>query len=132
MTVVLESEATILDPHATTVAITRSFSLHVFDMLFAMNEAGEIKPQMVDTWTVSDDKLTWSFTLRDGLKWHDGTPVTAGDCTASLKRWGVRDALGKMLLADTVSLDPVDISSEHSLDSVSARLIHRVFCCNIF
>ncbi|MDP3162744.1 MAG: ABC transporter substrate-binding protein [Reyranella sp.] len=108
MTVVLESEATILDPHATTVAITRSFSLHVFDMLFAMNEAGEIKPQMVDTWQVSGDKLTWSFTLRDGLNWHDGTPVTAEDCVASLKRWGARDALGKMLLADTESLNAVD------------------------
>jgi peptide/nickel transport system substrate-binding protein len=108
LTVVLESEVTILDPHATTVNITRSFALHVFDTLFAMNEAGEIKPQMVDTWQSSADKLTWTFVLRDGLKWHDGTPVTAADCVASLKRWGGRDALGKMLLADTVSLDAVD------------------------
>ena len=44
LTVVLESEVTILDPHATTVNITRSFALHVFDTLFAMNEAGEIRP----------------------------------------------------------------------------------------
>ena len=49
LTVVLESEVTILDPHFTTAAITRTFGLHVFDMLFAMNEKGEIKPQMVDS-----------------------------------------------------------------------------------
>src|SRR5215813_4820524 len=87
MTVVLESEVTILDPHFITATITRTFGLHVFDMLFAMNEKGEIKPQMIDNWEVSGDKLNWSFRLRDGLKWHDGAPVTAEDCVASLRRW---------------------------------------------
>jgi peptide/nickel transport system substrate-binding protein len=105
LTVVLESEVTILDPHFTTAAITRTFGFHVFDMLFAMNEKGEIKPQMVESYDSSPDKLTWTFSLRDGLKWHDGTPVTAEDCVASLKRWSVRDPLGKMLLADTETLE---------------------------
>jgi peptide/nickel transport system substrate-binding protein len=108
MTVVLESEVTIFDPHYTTAAITRTFGLHVFDMLFAMNEKGEMKPQMVGSWENSSDKLTWSFVLRPGLKWHDGTPVTAADCVASLKRWGQRDALGKLLLAASASIDAVD------------------------
>ena len=108
MTVVLESEVTILDPHFITATITRTFGLHVFDMLFAMNEQGEIKPQMVDSWEVSADKLNWSFRLRGGLKWHDGTAVTAADCAASLKRWSVRDPLGKMLMADTASLEAAD------------------------
>ena len=105
MMVVLESEVTILDPHVITATITRTFGLHVFDMLFAMNEKGEIKPQMVEGYDSSPDKLTWTFTLRDGLKWHDGSPVTAEDCVASLKRWSVRDPLGKMLMADTDQLD---------------------------
>ena len=52
---------------------------------------------MVDNWTVSDDKLTYTFTLRDGLKWHDGAPVTSADCIASIERWGKRDALGQKL-----------------------------------
>ena len=108
LTVVLESEATILDPHFTTAAITRTFGLHVFDMLFAMNEKGEMKPQMVGSWEASSDKLGWTFVLREGLKWHDGTPVTAADCVASLRRWGARDALGKMLLTATASLDATD------------------------
>ena len=105
LTVVLESEVTILDPHVITATITRTFGLHVFDMLFAMNEKGEIKPQMVESYDSSADKLTWTFVLRDGLKWHDGNPVTAEDCVASLRRWAMRDPLGKMLTEDTASLD---------------------------
>lgn len=108
LTVVLESEVTILDPHYITATITRTFGLHVFDMLFAMNEKGEIKPQMVESWETSGDKLGWTFVLRDGLKFHDGAPVTAADCVASLKRWGVRDSLGKMLMAGTASLEATD------------------------
>src|SRR3981081_549806 len=108
MTVVLESEVTILDPHVITATITRTFGLHVFDTLFAMNERGEIKPQMVESYDSSPDKLTWTFVLRDGLKWHDGNPVTAEDCVASLRRWAMRDPLGKMLMADTASLEATD------------------------
>jgi peptide/nickel transport system substrate-binding protein len=108
LTVVLESEVTILDPHYITATITRTFGLHVFDMLFAMNEKGEIKPQMVASYDSSPDKLTWSFALRDGLKWHDGNPVVAEDCVASLKRWAVRDPLGKMMMEDTAALEVVD------------------------
>lgn len=105
---VLESEVVILDPHKITATITRTFGTHVFDTLFAMNNAGEVKPQMVDSWESSADKLTWTFRLRDGLKWHDGAPVTAADCTASLTRWMPGDALGRMLRAATVSLEPTD------------------------
>ena len=108
LTVVWESEVTILDPHFTTATISRTFGLHVFDMLFAMNGKGEIKPQMVDSWQTSEDKLAWTFTLRDGLKFHDGAPVTAADVVASLKRWAARDPLGKMLMEDTASLDAKD------------------------
>ena len=108
LTVVLESEVTILDPHFTTATISRTFGLHVFDTLFAMNERGEIKPQMVGSWQISADRLGWTFALRDGLKWHDGAAVTAADCVASIKRWGARDALGKMLLASTRSVEAVD------------------------
>jgi peptide/nickel transport system substrate-binding protein len=97
LTVVLESEAVILDPHATTAAITRTFGYHVFDTLFSMDSKGVIKPQMVREYSTSPDGLSWSFTLRDGLAFHDGTPVTAADCVASLQRWAPKDSLGRML-----------------------------------
>jgi len=53
---------------------------------------------MVDRWTVSDDKLSYRFTLRDGLKWHDGQPVRAADCVAFYRARGKRDTLGQKLM----------------------------------
>ncbi len=100
-TIVLESEVVILDPHMTTAAITRTFGYHIFDTLFSMDSKGRIHPQMVGDYHAAQDGLSWSFTLRDGLKWHDGTDVTASDCVASLQRWGKQDSLGRMLLAAT-------------------------------
>lgn len=98
VTAVLESEVVILDPHVTTAAITRSFAYHVFDTLFSMDSAGNIHPQMAAGHEASSDGLTWTIPLRDGLLWHDGAPVTAADCAASLARWAPRDGLGRMML----------------------------------
>jgi hypothetical protein len=76
LNVVLESEVIIFDPHFTTAAITRTFGYHIWDTLFSMDGKGQIRPQMVEAFETSPDKLTWTFTLSDGLKWHDGR---AGD-----------------------------------------------------
>jgi peptide/nickel transport system substrate-binding protein len=107
-TVVLESEVVIVDPHMTTAAITRTFGYHIFGTLFSMDSKGRIHPQMVGDYTTSADALSWSFALRDGLKWHDGSDVTASDCVASLQRWGKQDSLGRILLAATNTITAVD------------------------
>ena len=109
--VVLESEVVILDPHATTAAITRTFATHVFDTLFAMDGQGMIRPQMVEAWETSADGLSWTFRLRPGLLWHDMALVTAQDCVASLERWAPRDSLGRMLWAAKASLEATDARS---------------------
>ena len=90
-----------LDPIWTTAYITRNHGYMVYDTLFALDEHLKPQPQMVDTWKLSDDKLTYTFTLRDGLKFHDGTPVRSADCIASLARWMKRDGLGQVM-AETV------------------------------
>jgi peptide/nickel transport system substrate-binding protein len=100
-TVVLESEVVIVDPHMTTAAITRTFGYHIFDTLFSMDSKGLVHPQMVGEYSTAANGLSWTFTLRAGLKWHDGSDVTAADCVASLQRWGKQDSLGRMLLAAT-------------------------------
>ena len=87
----------VLDPIWTTAYITRTHGYLIYDTLFGLDEESEPQPQMVDTWTVSEDELEWTFTLRSGLKWHDGAPVTAADCVASLRRWGARDGVGQAL-----------------------------------
>jgi len=108
---VMHSDLKIIDPIWTTALISSHHGYLVYDTLFSLDEKLETKPQMVDTWTVSDDKLTWTFTLRDGLEWHDGAPVKAEDCVASIRRWGARDAAGQTLLSFVSGLDAVDDKS---------------------
>jgi peptide/nickel transport system substrate-binding protein len=95
--VVMHSDLKIADPIWTTGYITRNHGYMIYDTLFATDAKGEIRPQMVDTWAVSPDQLAWTFTLRDGLLFHDDKPVTAEDVVASLKRWSARDATGQKL-----------------------------------
>ena len=73
---VMHSDVKILDPIWTTAYIQRNFGYMVWDTLFAMDEKFQVKPQMIDKYDVSADKLTWTFTLRDGLQWSNGTAVT--------------------------------------------------------
>jgi len=94
---IAQSDLRVLDPIWTTAYITRNHGYMVFDTLFAVDSKFKPHPQMVDTFQVSPDKLLYSFTLREGLKFHDGQPVRGADCTASLKRWMARDALGQTL-----------------------------------
>src|SRR6202047_4164705 len=96
---VMHSDLKIVDPVWTTAYISRNHGYMIYDTLFAMDGQGEIKPQMVDKYDVSADKLLYTFTLRDGLSWHDGKPVTAEDCIASIKRWAARDTLGQKVMS---------------------------------
>ena len=107
--VVNHSDLKILDPIWTTAYIVRNHGYMIYDTLFALDGNLQVKPQMVDKWTTSDDKLVWTFTLRDGLEWHDGTPVTSEDVVPSLKRWAARDTLGQLLwtrVAEIKAADP--------------------------
>jgi peptide/nickel transport system substrate-binding protein len=92
-----EADLRSLDPIWTTAYITRNHGYMVYDTLFALDEHFKPQPQMVETWKVSEDKLTYTFTLRDKLKFHDGAPVRSADCIASLQRWMKRDALGQAM-----------------------------------
>ena len=107
ITAVMHSDLRIIDPGFTTAYITRDHGYMVYDTLLATDANLRVQPQMAD-WKVSDDKLTYTFTLRDGLKWHDGAPVTAEDCVASLKRWSKNDSMGQKLLEFTASLEAID------------------------
>ncbi len=105
---VMHSDVKILDPIWTTAYIQRNFGYMVWDTLFAMDEKFEVKPEMVDKWDVSADKLTWTFTLRDGLVWSNGTPVTSDDCVASIKRWAARDSMGQKMMGSVAGFEVVN------------------------
>ena len=106
--VVKHADLKIVDPIWTTAYITRDHGYMIYDTLFATDANGQIKPQMIDKYDLSADKLTWTMTLRDGLLWHDGTPVTAEDCVASIKRWGAKDAMGQKMMSFVKDMAVVD------------------------
>lgn len=98
----------IIDPVVTGTHETRNHGYLIYDTLFSRDSKGVIKPQMVDSYTTSPDGLTWKFTLRDGLMFHDNQPVTSDDVIASIKRWGVRDNSGQQLMSRAASLTADD------------------------
>ena len=90
-----QASLTVLDPIITTASVTANHGWLVWDTLFGQNAAQQPKPQMAEGYTVSDDGRTYLIRLRDGLKWHDGEPVLARDCAASLARWAARSTFGQ-------------------------------------
>jgi peptide/nickel transport system substrate-binding protein len=92
-----QANLTLLDPIITTAAVTANHAWMVWDTLFGVNAAQQAKPQMADGYTVSDDGRTYLIKLCEGLKWHDGEPVRAQDCAASLARWAMRDTFGQTI-----------------------------------
>src|SRR5271167_4504399 len=94
---IVRTDLRVLDLIWTTAYVSRNHGYMVFDTLFALDSKFSPNPQMVGDYSVSRDQLDYSFTLRSGLKFHDGQPVRGVDCTASLRRWMVRDVLGQTL-----------------------------------
>ena len=92
-----QANLTSLDPIWTTAAVSENHGWTVFDTLYGMTEDLQLRPQMAEGHSVSDDGLTWQIRLREGLRFHDNTPVRAQDCAASLARWARRDTFGQSL-----------------------------------
>jgi len=103
--VVPHSNLSILDPIWTTQYMARNHGYMIYDTLFGTDEKSRVQPQMVERWTVSPDNRLWTFVLRDGLEFHDGRPVTGEDVTASIARWGKRDAMGQKLMTFVERMD---------------------------
>jgi peptide/nickel transport system substrate-binding protein len=104
----LNTELQVLDPIPVIINATRVFAYMAFDTLIGIDNEGRYHPQMLDGWTVSDDRLTYTFRLRDGLVFSDGSPVTAEDCVASIRRWAKREGFGQQLMAATAEMAVVD------------------------
>src|SRR5438270_11181579 len=105
---VMYADLTIFDPIFNTADITSYHALMVFDTLFSLDKDLVARPQMVGEYSVSPDGLSYRFKLRPGLAFHDGSPVTAADVVASLKRWSVRDGAGQVLMKFTKELTAID------------------------
>ncbi len=96
------------DPIVITSYVTRNHGYLIYDTLFGTDANGKIQPQMVDKWETSPGGKVWTFTLRDGLAFHDGAPVTSDDVIASLERWAKRDSMGQVLATFVEKWTPLD------------------------
>jgi peptide/nickel transport system substrate-binding protein len=112
-------ELTWYDPTFWPFIETRNHALMVYDTLYGSDAAGVVQPQMAEGQSVEDDGRTWRIRLREGLVFHDGTPVLARDCVASIQRWGGHAIMGKALLAATNEIGTQDDRT------IVFRLTHR-------
>ncbi len=98
-----------VDPiFAPSAQVSRTHGLMVFDTLYGLNTRLEASPQMLEGHRIEDDGKRWDLVLREGLLWHDGAPVLARDCVASIQRWAKRDAFGDALMQATDELSATD------------------------
>ena len=98
----------VLDPIANTAAQVRNHAFLVFDTLYGLDANYAPQPQMLEGHTVEADGLLWTLRLRGGLRFHDGAPVLARDCAASIRRWASVDGFGATLMAAADALDAPD------------------------
>lgn len=96
------------DPIWGTQYVVRNAAALVWDTLYGVDDTLTPRRQMAEGESVSADGLTWTFKLRSGLKFHDGTPVLAKDVVASLTRWSARDPMGLMIRAIQNEIVAVD------------------------
>lgn len=96
------------DPIVTTASITAYHGALIYDTLFGHDESFVARPQMVGEHRVTPDQLTYDFTLRPGLRFHDGQEVTSRDVVASVRRWGARDGAGQHLFRSVAEIAAID------------------------
>ncbi len=103
-----QADLSSIDPVWTTATVAFNHGMLVYDTLYGIDQSQTPKPQMVAGHDISSDNLTWTFTLRDGLLFHDGEPVRAIDCVASIQRWAKRKGFGQQLMTVTAEIKPLD------------------------
>jgi len=101
ITFVPHADLASLDPVWTTADVTRNYALAVYDTLYGYDTDFNAQPQMVEGHTVENGGLQWDLSLRQGLKFHDGSPVLARDCVATVMRWAKRYPMGEALMNRT-------------------------------
>ncbi|PCK77194.1 ABC transporter substrate-binding protein [Rhizobium sophoriradicis] len=105
---VMSGDLAVFDPIYSSASITTIHGKAIYDTLFALDSKLMPQPQMVEKWEISDDKRTYTFQLRDGLGWHDGTPVTAADCVASIRRWAEVDGGAQLIMSQVQDISIKD------------------------
>ena len=135
--VAIIGEPPTLDQHQTTAEVTAIISYCMYEGLFTYDSGYQAVPELLDSYTISEDGLTWSMKLRPGILFHDGSTLTPDDVIASVQRWGQISGVGKRLLEATESITAVDdVSFDWKLTkpygTLAVALAHNTQGCVIF
>jgi peptide/nickel transport system substrate-binding protein len=103
------------DPVWTTTIVAANHAYMIWDQLWGFDDKLIPQPQMLASATTSDDKLTWTLTLRGSLLWHDNEPVRSTDCIASLRRWMKRDGMGQRI---ETQLNEMRVKDDRTFDII--------------
>jgi peptide/nickel transport system substrate-binding protein len=103
-----DADVTILDPLTTTAYATRNHGHMCWDTLYGLDAGFAPSPQLAAGHEVEEDGRRWTFTLRDGPTFHDGTKIRAQDAVASIRRWLPRDSYGQVLSQRLDEIRPLD------------------------
>lgn len=123
----LNADPPTVDWTSSTATLTRAVAWHVFEQLFAFDKDFTVRPMIAEGYEVSEDQKTYTIKLREGVKFHDGSTVTADDVVASIERWGVISGGGQETVARVKDITAVDDTTvEIALDSVFAPLISNL------
>jgi peptide/nickel transport system substrate-binding protein len=93
-----------LDAHWTTASITETLTNHIYEGLYSLDRDNRPIPMLAESHSVSRDGLTYTFKLRQGIKFHNGKEMTSEDVVASLARWGKQSVYGKTLFDKVADL----------------------------
>ena len=133
MTVAIGTDASTFDPHFCTDSATEVLNKNLYSNLVRFNATMEIVPDLATKWEVSSDGLTWSFDLRDGVKFHDGTTVNAEAVKASFERLldekngsPRRSVLAMIKNIDAVSPTQLKLTTAYPTGSFLQQLAHPV------
>ncbi len=105
---VMHGDLASFDPIWTTANMASYHGGLIYDTLFGIDAESRPQPQMVSSFNISDDRKTYTFVLRDGLRFTSGESVTSKDCVASIRRWAARDGGGQHLFRRVTDTPVVD------------------------
>jgi peptide/nickel transport system substrate-binding protein len=115
-----------LDPHTTSSSFAFTVLENVYDTLVQPGDDLTPEPALAESWDVSDDLLTWTFTLREGVTFHDGSPLTAADVVASYERIAAEGANAFRLAAVEGYDAPDDLTVVIELNRPAPNLLDQI------
>ncbi len=108
-----------LDPHRTSAAATFQITNNIYDTLIKVTPEGELEPRLAESWNVSEDGMTITFKLREGVKFHNGRPVTAADVKFSFERLKDDESPRAGVYENIVEINVID---EQTIEFVTGTL----------